>query len=441
MIDVVRAYINKHNLFPEDKPVLVGLSGGADSVALLAVLTRLGYACIAVHCNFHLRDEESDRDEAFAGTFAGKLGVPFHKASFDTRQYAREKHISIEMAARELRYNRFEEMRAHFDAQAIAVAHHRDDNVETLLINLVRGTGIKGARGMRPKNGYIVRPLLSVGKEDILCWLKKQQLSFVTDSTNLSDEYVRNFIRINVIPLLETINPSVKEAIARTGAHLFSVETIYRSVIEKAQVDILKDGNRISITELIAYPAPETILYELLVPFHFTRPVAERIFLSLDNEPGKRFFSPTHRLIKDRACLFITPLEKAEPDTYIVREEQGECLAPVQLSWKKTVLDQTFHLRKDKNIAYFDYDKLRFPLTIRAWQPGDWFVPFGMTGRKKLSDYFSDHKYSLPDKGQTRLLCSEENILWIIGERADNRFRIDKTTTSVLIVNFLEKKQ
>ncbi|MDR3141582.1 MAG: tRNA lysidine(34) synthetase TilS [Tannerellaceae bacterium] len=441
MIDVIRTYINKHNLFSKDKPVLVGLSGGADSVALLAVLARLGYACIAVHCNFHLRGEESDRDEAFAGNFAGKLGVPFHKAGFDTRQYAREKHISIEMAARELRYNRFEEMRVYFDAQAIAVAHHRDDNVETLLINLARGTGIKGVRGMRPKNGYIVRPLLSVGKEDILCWLKEQQLPFVTDSTNLSDEYVRNFIRLNVIPLLETINPSVKEAIARTSAHLSSVETIYRSVIEKARIDILKDGNRLSITELLAYPAPETILYELLAPFHFTRLVAERIFLSLDKEPGKLFLSPTHRLIKDRAYLIITPLEKAEPDTYILREEQGECLAPVQLSWEKTVLDQTFHLRKDKNVAYFDYDKLRFPLTIRTWQPGNWFVPFGMAGRKKLSDYFSDHKYSLPDKEQTWLLCSGENILWIIGERADNRFRIDKTTTSVLTVNFLEKKR
>jgi tRNA(Ile)-lysidine synthase len=440
MIDIVRTYINKHSLLSGDKPVLVGLSGGADSVALLAVLVRLGYACIAVHCNFHLRGEESDRDEAFAETFATKVGASFHKVSFDTRQYAREKHISIEMAARELRYNYFEEMRVRFDAQAIAVAHHRDDNVETLLINLVRGTGIKGVRGMRPINAYIVRPLLSVGKEEILCWLKEQQLSFVTDSTNLSDEYVRNLIRLSVIPLLETINPSVKEAIARTGAHLSSVETIYRSVIEKARIDILKDGNRLSITDLLAYPAPETILYELLTPFHFTRPVAERIFLSLDKEPGKLFFSPTHRLIKDRAYLLITSLEKAEPDTYIIIEEQRECLVPVQLSWKKTVLDKAFHLRKDKNIAYFDYDKLRFPLTIRAWQPGDWFVPFGMAGRKKLSDYFSDHKYSLPDKEQTWLLCSGENILWVIGERTDNRFRIDKTTTSVLIMNFFGKR-
>ncbi|MDR1161076.1 MAG: tRNA lysidine(34) synthetase TilS [Tannerellaceae bacterium] len=440
MIDMVRTYINKHRLLSGDKPVLVGLSGGADSVALLAVLARLGYACIAVHCNFHLRGGESDRDEAFAGTFATTTGVPFYKVDFDTNQYAHEKHISIEMAARELRYSYFEAMRIRFDAQAIAVAHHRDDNVETLLINLVRGTGIKGVRGIRPKNGFVVRPLLAVGKEDILCWLAEQQLSFVTDSTNLSDEYVRNFIRLSVIPLLEEINPSAKEAIARTSAHLSSVEVIYRSVIEKARTEAL-DGNRLSIAGLLAYPAPETILYELLTPFHFTRQVAERIFLSLAKEPGKLFFSPTHRLIKDREYLLITPLEEATPGAGILlREEQKECLAPIKLSWEKSVSDNAFQIRKDKNIAYFDYDKLHFPLTIRSWQPGDWFVPFGMTGRKKLSDYFSDHKYSLPDKEQTWLLCSGEHILWIIGERADNRFRVDKTTTYVLTVNFFGKR-
>jgi tRNA(Ile)-lysidine synthase len=339
------------------------------------------------------------------------------------------------MAARELRYNYFEEMRLRFDAQAIAVAHHRDDSAETLLINLVRGTGIKGVRGIRPKNGFVVRPLLTVGKEEISGWLKEQQLSFVTDSTNLSDEYMRNFIRLRVIPLLEEINPSVKETIARTSEHLSSVEIIYRSVTEEARRNLLEDNGRISIKALLAYPAPETILYELLVPFHFTRQVTGDIFLSLDKEPGKRFFSPTHRLVKDRTHLLITPPGQAEPPAcLLLREEEGECRAPVQLFWKKTVLDETFRLRKETNVAYFDYDKLSFPLTLRPWQAGDWFIPFGMTGRKKLSDYFSDHKYSLPDKEQTLLLCSGEDIIWVIGERADNRFRIDKTTKNVFTV-------
>ena len=201
MIHTIRLYIEKYRLLSEDRPVLVGLSGGADSVALLGVLVRLGYPCIALHCNFHLRGEESDRDEAFACEFAESLEVPFHKIDFDTISYAGEKHLSIEMAARELRYAWFEEMRERLGGQAIAVAHHRDDNVETVLMNLIRGTGIRGMSGIRPRNGFIVRPLLCVSREDILAWLADQGYAYMVDSTNLSDAYTRNFIRLNVLPL------------------------------------------------------------------------------------------------------------------------------------------------------------------------------------------------------------------------------------------------
>lgn len=208
MIHTIRLYIEKYRLLSEDRPVLVGLSGGADSVALLGVLVRLGYPCIALHCNFHLRGEESDRDEAFACEFAESLEVPFHKIDFDTISYAGERHLSIEMAARELRYAWFEEMRERLGGQATAVAHHRDDNVETVLMNLIRGTGIRGMSGIRPRNGFIVRPLLCVSREDILAWLADQGYAYMVDSTNLSDAYTRNFIRLNVLPILEEINPS-----------------------------------------------------------------------------------------------------------------------------------------------------------------------------------------------------------------------------------------
>jgi tRNA(Ile)-lysidine synthase len=220
MIHTIRLYIEKYRLLSEDRPVLVGLSGGADSVALLGVLVRLGYPCIALHCNFHLRGEESDRDEAFACEFAESLEVPFHKIDFDTISYAGEKHLSIEMAARELRYAWFEEMRERLGGQAIAVAHHRDDNVETVLMNLIRGTGIRGMSGIRPRNGFIVRPLLCVSREDILAWLVDQGYAYMVDSTNLSDAYTRNFIRLNVLPLLEEINPSARNTIARSAEHL-----------------------------------------------------------------------------------------------------------------------------------------------------------------------------------------------------------------------------
>ncbi len=221
MIHTIRLYIEKYRLLSEDRPVLVGLSGGADSVALLGVLVRLGYPCIALHCNFHLRGEESDRDEAFACEFAESLEVPFHKIDFDTISYAGEKHLSIEMAARELRYAWFEEMRERLGGQATAVAHHRDDSVETVLMNLIRGTGIRGMSGIRPRNGFIVRPLLCVSREDILAWLADQGYAYMVDSTNLSDAYTRNFIRLNVLPLLEEINPSARNTIAEASAIKF----------------------------------------------------------------------------------------------------------------------------------------------------------------------------------------------------------------------------
>lgn len=227
MIHTVRLYIEKYQLLSDGQLVAVGLSGGADSVALLGVLARLGYRCVAMHCNFHLRGEESDRDEAFARAFAESLRVPFRKIDFDTTAYAEEKHVSIEMAARELRYAWFEETRQQLGAQAIAVAHHRDDSVETVLMNLVRGTGIRGMAGIRPKNGFIVRPLLCVSREEIVSWLAGQGFSFMTDSTNLSDAYTRNFIRLNVLPLLERINPAARNTIARSAEHLSAAEAIY----------------------------------------------------------------------------------------------------------------------------------------------------------------------------------------------------------------------
>ena len=443
MRNIVRAYIEKQQLLSGDGPVLVGLSGGADSVALLALLVQLDYPCVALHCNFHLRGDESVRDEQFAREMARTLDVPFYKIDFDTTAYGVEHHLSIEMAARELRYNWFEEMRLRLGAQAIAVAHHRDDSVETVLMNLVRGTGIRGVGGIRPKNGYVVRPLLAVSRSEILDWLAEQQLSYVTDSTNLSDAYTRNFIRLRVLPLLEELNPSVKAAIARTADHLAETEAIYLHVVEKARRELVKEDLRIPIARLMEYPSPATILYELLKPYGFIRQVADDVFRSLTGEAGKMFYSPDYRLLKDREYLLLSPVKKEEEQEYTFTADdivEEIWRGPVELSFFKSVITTDFCFRKDKHIAYLDYDKLSFPLTLRKWKEGDWFIPFGMKGRKKLSDYFSDHKFSRMDKEQTWLLCSGENILWIVGERSDNRFCIDKTTKSVLVVNFFSTK-
>ena len=334
-------------------------------------------------------------------------------------------------------------MRLRLGAQAIAVAHHRDDSVETVLMNLVRGTGIRGVGGIRPKNGYVVRPLLAVSRSEILDWLAEQQLSYVTDSTNLSDAYTRNFIRLRVLPLLEELNPSVKAAIARTADHLAETEAIYLHVVEKARRELVKEDLRIPIARLMEYPSPATILYELLKPYGFIRQVADDVFRSLTGESGKMFYSTDYRLLKDREYLLLSPVKKEEEQEYTFTADdivEEVWRGPVELSFFKSVITTDFCFRKDKRIAYFDYDKLSFPLTLRKWNEGDWFIPFGMKGRKKLSDYFSDHKFSRMDKEQTWLLCSGENILWIVGERSDNRFCIDKTTKSVLVVNFFSTK-
>lgn len=441
MRDLVRAYIEKYQLLTENRPVLVGVSGGADSIALLTILVELGYSCIAAHCNFHLRGEESLRDERFTKEYVEKLQIPFVKIDFETEQYAAENHLSIEMAARELRYRWFEKQRIHWEAQAIAVAHHRDDNVETFLMNLIRGTGIRGLSGIQPKNGFVVRPMLAVSREEIQNWFAKRNLSYVTDSTNLSDAYTRNFIRLRILPLLEEVNPSVKKAIARTSEHLAATEVIYLQVIEEARKEVFDSENRLSIAALMKYPAPNAVLYELLKVYGFSRSVVEDIYSSLTKESGKVFFSSSFRLIKDRDYLLFSPLVKEEIQEYILNGDEKEWIGPIELSFESVVITTDFQIRKEKNIAYFDADKLTFPLTLRKWQEGDWFIPFGMKGRKKLSDYFSDRKFSRLEKEQTWLLCSGDTIIWIVGERSDNRFCLDKMTKRALVVNFFPTKR
>lgn len=441
MRDVVRAYIDKYQLLTVGKPVLVGVSGGADSIALLTVLVELGYSCIVGHCNFHLRGEESMRDEHFTETYARKLGLPFVKVDFNTRDYAAEHHLSVEMAARELRYAWFEEMRCVHDAQAIAVAHHRDDNVETVLMNLVRGSGIRGMSGIRPKNGFVIRPLLPVTRQEILQWLAERQLEYVTDSTNLLAAYTRNFIRLRVLPLLETINPSVRTAINRTAEHLAETESLFAYVMADARKRVFEAENRLSIKALMQYPSPKTVLFELLKAFHFTPSSVDEIFLSLNKESGKLFFSSSHRLVKDRDCLLLSPLAAAgEKEVYFLTGEEGCWSGPIDLAFSRIVRTEELHIQKDKDIAYFDLDKLKFPLVLRRWQQGDWFVPFGMQGRKKLSDYFSDKKFSRLEKEQVWLLCSGDEVIWIVGERSDNRFRVECATKRCLVVNFFQEK-
>lgn len=437
MKEQIQQYIIQHQLLSGEKPVVVGISGGADSVALLHILVSLGYKCIAAHCNFNLRGDESFRDEQFTIDFTKRLQVPLCKISFETNKYAQENRLSVEMAARELRYRWFEELLNTYDADAVAVAHHRDDSVETLLINLTRGSGITGLTGIKPKNGNVVRPLLCVSREDIYAYIENNGLEYVTDSSNSSDIYTRNFIRLKVIPLLEEINPSVKASLARTANHLYDASLIYNHSIEEARKVIIQN-NRLSISALLSFPAPATILYEMLKPYGFSRTVCESIFTVLDKDSGKIFYSSTHRLLKDRSDLLIDVLSGEDNRAYLINLEDDNVDLPVELKPEIVVIKEDYQIEKDKKFAYFDFDKLSFPLVLRHWQEGDWFVPFGMKGKKKVSDYFSDKKFSLFDKEKTWLLCSGQDVIWIVGERTDNRYRIEKTTKRVLKLKFID---
>ena len=438
----VERFIQRHGLLTGKRLVLVGLSGGADSVALLGVLVRLGYPCRALHCNFHLRGDESDRDEAFASQFADSLGVPFVKVDFDTRGYAAIHQESIEMAARSLRYRWFEEQRQAFNAEAIAVAHHRDDSVETLLMNLLRGSGIRGLGGIRPRNGQVVRPLLAVSRAEIEEWLQTQGWDYVTDSSNMSDAYTRNFIRLRVLPLLEQLNPAARETIARSAAHLSAAEQLYAYTVEEARKAVFVTANSLSIEALMRYPSPETLLYEWLRPLGFSRIVVGELFESLTGLSGKQFYSATHQVLKDRDRLYIAPLQ--EPSAWQPIEipvATGELTQPLHLSFQLMERTSDFQLERASDTAYFDAEKLPGRLTLRLPQTGDWFVPFGMRGRKKLSDFFADQKMNRWEKLRQPLLCAGESIVWVVGRRADDRFRVGKETKMIFSVKKIGQRE
>ena len=446
MIRKVQTYIEQNRLLTFAKPVIIGFSGGGDSVSLLFILNSLGYKCIAAHVNFHLRGDESNRDELFCREFAATYRLPLEIKDFDTKSYSVENRISIEMAARELRYAWFEDIRKKYDAQAIAVAHHSDDSIETMLLNLIRGTGLRGLRGIRPKNEYIVRPLLCVDLNEIKSFLLEKNLDYVTDSSNLSDAYTRNLIRLQLLPLMESINPSIRKALLKTTEHLSETETVYTDAILKSirslTGDISENSVHISIPALLAQPAPKTILYEWLKPYGFTSVVCENIFQTLHGTSGKVFDATesSYKLLKDRETMILYKPEVATTETYSFSDKPEDLLSlPIDLQTIIRPADSSFTISKSPTTATFDYDKLHFPLTLRKWQPGDWFVPFGMKGRQKLSDYFTDHQFSLLKKDETWVLCSLQDVIWIVGCRIDNRFRVEKNTKIAFVINFNEK--
>lgn len=416
----VKEFIEKEDLFSKQDKILVALSGGADSVALTRILITLGYHCEAAHCNFALRGEESDRDEDFVRNFCRSLNIKCHSIHFETRRYAAQQSISIEMAARELRYNWFSKICEESDCQVVAVAHHKDDSVETMLLNLIRGTGINGLLGIRPKNGNVVRPLLCASRQEVVEYLHRMNQTYVTDSTNLEDEYTRNKIRLNLLPLMEEINPSVKDGLVKTASYLNDISKVYQQAI-KESIDriFITPEKEISIEKLMNEPAPQALLFEVLSPLGFNSTQVEEVYGSLNGQPGKRFISSQWQVVKDRELLLIEKVKTANDKPQIIFEE--------------VLFTKEFVIPKDKNTACFDANKFKGVISIRKWEKGDYFIPFGMKGKKLVSDFMTDSKFSLLKKEQQWVLSCNDQIAWLIGERTDNRFRIDDSTQKVII--------
>ena len=430
MLDRFFEFVKDKQLFAPQQKVLLAVSGGIDSMVLLHLFEKTGFKYGIVHCNFQLRGEESDGDEKFVKQQVLIHGVPSFFQRFETEEHARINGISIEMAARELRYEYFEKIRVENGYDYIATAHHQDDLIETFFLNLSRKTGIKGLTGIKEKAGKIIRPLLFASREEIENYARDNFVEYRDDSTNDEVVFQRNFLRHKILPLFSELNPAFLKNALASIENLKEVEKVYDHFISGESEKIVSEKNNelvFNIEALQQSAFPILVLLETLKDYNFNPTVIEEVYRSLKSESGKQFYSQTHRLVKDRGELFLTPLSKEEERIYYLEKDDIELFAPFDLSVEK-ISAKGFKISKEANVACLDLDKLEFPLLIRKWQQGDYFQPLGMTGFKKLSDFFIDEKIPVHEKENTWLLCSGKKIVWIMGRRIDNRFKITPET-------------
>ena len=436
-INTVRRFIDQKSLLNKDSHVLVALSGGADSVCLLLVLAKLQYTVTAVHCNFRLRGEESQRDENFVRDLCLKNGIKLYVRSFDTHQYAVQNKISIEMAARDLRYAYFEQLRTEIGADAIAVAHHRDDSVETFIMNAVRGTGIRGLGSIQPRNGYVIRPFLCVSHDEILCELQDYGQQYVTDSTNYETVYTRNKVRLDIVPLLRSLNSSASENIFTTIMNMQETLKIYNSFVEEMKRKCVSEENDtciVSMAQIRACISPISVLYEILSEKGFNRnQVCEMLDIT---DSGRTFISSRVDTDKNVNIALI------DRNRIIIRRKSSDDFEIVSLSdfpnIKVSVVDASdVEINRNPRFAYIDEDKVKGHLFVRKVEPGDKFRPFGMKGFKLVNDLLTDMKVDVFQKQQQLILCDEQSVVWVVGRRSSEDYRIDSSTRKVLVLESL----
>ncbi|MHA7941490.1 tRNA lysidine(34) synthetase TilS [Formosa sp. 3Alg 14/1] len=437
MVNTFKNHIHNTLPFLKDKKLILTISGGIDSVVLAYLCRELDLNFALAHCNFNLRGEESDADEAFLVKLADDLDLKLFTENFDTTRYAEDAKLSIQMAARELRYRWFDELVNQFHFDYVLTAHHADDNLETFLINLSRGTGLEGLTGIPEVNDYIVRPLLPFSRAEIVSYANANGITWREDSSNSSTKYLRNKLRHDVIPVLKEINAQWLQNFKMTQEHLHDSKILIDDFMTQVYKDVVifeGDIIKFDVSKLLKYPNPKSYLYQLLKSYKFT--AWNDIYALLEAQSGKQVFSETHRLLKDRDVLILSlkaHTDEAQDAQYTITND----LAPVETTFGTLRFETVSEMQKgESNTIYVDKNKLQFPLTLRKWEQGDYFFPLGMQGKKKLSKYFKDEKLSLLEKEEVWVLCSGNEIVWVVNRRADNRFKVSAQTTDIFKIYF-----
>ena len=455
MLDQFKAYINRYNLLAEGEKVILALSGGIDSMVLADLLLKSKVEFVAAHCNFHLRGEESDGDEMFVREFAEKNGIQCFVKQFETEQYAVKIGISIEMAARELRYAWFEELRQQLGYDKIAVAHHADDQAETFFINLLRGAGLRGLKGMLPQNGVIVRPLLWASREQIRQYAVENQIVWREDHTNAESVYLRNKIRNQLLPVFDELQPEARQGLYKSLEHLASENELYRELLKEKLSLIVESGEdscviarrndeaiqtrksyRVSLDcfAALAMTQSEQLLFEWLRNYGFNPDQCRFIYDAIGTGIGNHYYSPTHCLVIGRNELHLSEIKEDGNDEVQVGLGEKELFSPLHLKFAQFVKFADFTIDKSRKVAQLDFDKLKFPLALRHWRHGDRFHPLGMKGSKLLSDFFVDQRFTEQQKSSVWLLTSSTgDIIWVVGWRIDDRFKFTNATKNIFV--------
>lgn len=428
-------YIKEKQLTQKGDKLLLAVSGGSDSMVLSDLFYRTGFSFGIAHCNFKLREKDAERDEAFTEKYASEIQVPFHVIRFDTKAYAAERGLSIEEAARELRYNWFEEIRKQYGYTFVATAHHQNDNVETLLLNFFKGTGIRGLHGIPPKNGRVIRPMLFMSKEEVKSYIHAHHITYVEDVTNASTVYTRNYLRHHIIPELEKRFPDLINQMNGNIQRFSEAEELYRQAVEAHRKKLIeRNGTElfIPILKLKKSRPLNTVAYEIFKDYNFSYKQSQQILALMDKEPGRMVYSATHQLLRDRKWFILSPVSSGKK-TQVMIEENNRSITVENIRLTLTKVGaHGFVITPDASVAALDADKITFPLQLRKWKPGDYFYPLGMRKKKKLSRFFIDLKLSLFEKEKIWVLLSGPRILWVVGLRIDDRFKVTKKTQRIL---------